>query len=46
MGIDLSPRMLAHALTRHGGVAGLEFREGDIQDEVVTEKFDHIVLIT
>ena len=44
LGIDLSPRMLAHAQERHGAGPGLEFREGDIQHEVVAEKFDHIVL--
>jgi SAM-dependent methyltransferase len=44
LGLDLSPRMLAHAQERHGTVPGLSFRAGDIQREVVGEKFDHIVL--
>ena len=44
LGIDLSPRMRAQAQERHGAVPGLEFHEGDIQHEVVAEKFDHMVL--
>ena len=44
LGIDLSPRMLVHAQERHGVLPGLEFREGDIQHDVIDEKFDHLVL--
>lgn len=44
LGIDISPRMLARARKRHSATPGIEFREGDIQSEVVEEKFDHIVL--
>ena len=44
LGVDLSSRMLAHAQTRHGSDPALQFREGDIQQEVITEKFDHLVL--
>ena len=44
LGVDLSPRMLAHARERHGTVPGIQFREGDILREVIREKFDHIIL--
>jgi SAM-dependent methyltransferase len=44
LGIDLSPRMIAHARERHGAEANLEFRVGDAATDVVDEKFDHIVL--
>lgn len=44
LGIDFSPAMLARARARHGACANLEFLEQDIQEQPVTEKFDHIVL--
>lgn len=44
VGLDLSPRMIAKARTRYGAVAELEFREADIENEELSEKFDHLVL--
>lgn len=44
LGVDFSPAMLAKARARHGAAGGLEFRELDVQDTPVAEKFDHIIL--
>ena len=43
LGIDLSPKMLARAQSRHDD-ANLEFRCGDLQTDEVSEKFDVIVM--
>jgi SAM-dependent methyltransferase len=44
LGIDLSPRMLHHAGEKYGGQPGIRFREGNIECDVIEEKFDHLVL--
>ena len=44
VGIDFSPGMLEKARSQHGKLPGLEFVEGDVQNEPFIEKFDHIVL--
>jgi 2-polyprenyl-3-methyl-5-hydroxy-6-metoxy-1,4-benzoquinol methylase len=44
LGIDLSKKMLVNARERHGGSPFLEFRQGDVQSQTVSESFDYIVL--
>jgi len=43
LGIDLSPLMLAEAQSRHNDKV-LEFRNGDLQFDEVSEKFDVIIM--
>lgn len=43
LGIDLSPKMVARAKAAHSE-AVLEFREGDLHEMVIDEKFDVIIL--
>ena len=44
LGVDFSPAMVAKARGRYGARSTLEFRELDIQETPITEKFDHLVL--
>lgn len=44
VGIDFSSRMIAKARMRHGAQGGLEFIEGNVENVLPAEKFDHIVL--
>ena len=43
LGIDLSPKMVARARATHPDTE-LEFREGDLHEMVIEEKFDVIIL--
>ena len=44
LGLDLSPKMIARARTRHGASPSLEFRVGDVHTDRLDEPFDHVVL--
>jgi SAM-dependent methyltransferase len=44
LGLDFSSRMIARAGERQSGNSVLEFRAADIETELVTEPFDHIIL--
>ena len=44
VGVDFSSAMLAKARERHRVATTIEYRELDIQETVIEEKFDHVVL--
>jgi 2-polyprenyl-3-methyl-5-hydroxy-6-metoxy-1,4-benzoquinol methylase len=44
LGLDFSSKMVRKAQAKYGKFSDLEFRVGDIQEDVVSEQFDHIIL--
>jgi len=43
LGVDISPRMIALSQATYSKSGTLQFRVGDIQETVISEKFDHII---